>query len=193
MRDGAIPNSGGETWASVVSACFKGKRGLPGTWTLDDLLVQRRGKHSHLKRPQLDIAQIRKWARAYYTRTRKWPSPHSGAIDGTDGESWNAVSHALSDGIRGIKHKTTLGRVVNALKVQEFGPILMLGDIALWARAFYRRHGTWPERYSGRIPDAPGETWLKIDNALRHQLRGIKRSTSLDRFASQLAVPRRFA
>jgi hypothetical protein len=40
---GAIPESGGETWAGVDTALRSGKRGLPGGSSLAKLLAGRRG------------------------------------------------------------------------------------------------------------------------------------------------------
>lgn len=235
--DGVIPNSAGETWNGVITACHYGQRGLSGDWTLDDLLVEKRGKRSHLKRPDLNVTQIRKWAREHFDRMGKWPGHDSGEIPGSDGETWKAVAHALSLTTRGITQKTTLGQLTQDLRrTYEWparriisirssadeeqrrpytparprrtsaparstapgrargtyeGPPLKLADIILWARAYHRRHGEWPERYSGRIPDARGETWLKVDEALRKGQRGLTKRTTLLELVRNLPTPRR--
>ena len=66
---------------------------------------------------------------------------------------------------------------------------LSVREIRMWARAYYRRMGEWPERYSGRIPDAPGETWLKIDEALQRGTRGLTGGSSLKKLLARRRKP----
>jgi hypothetical protein len=35
------------------------------------------------------------------------------------------------------------------------------------------RTGDWPKTSTGEIPECPGETWRRVDNALRYGLRGL--------------------
>lgn len=46
-------------------------------------------------------------------------------------------------------------------------------EILKWADAYFARHGDWPIKKSGDIPEAPGETWSKVNSAL---IRGGPRS-----------------
>src|SRR5262249_39409656 len=52
-------------------------------------------------------------------------------------------------------------------------------QILQWADAFHERTGAWPSKYSGPILDAPGETWLAVEMALRYGRRGIAGGSSL--------------
>src|SRR5262249_54433912 len=58
-------------------------------------------------------------------------------------------------------------------------PSLSEGQILAWADAYHRRTGTWPTRQSGPILEAPGETWMAVDMALRNGLRGLPGGTTL--------------
>ncbi len=52
-------------------------------------------------------------------------------------------------------------------------------EILAWADAYFARHGKWPSSLSGTIPEAPGETWSKVNNALRYGYRGLLGNASL--------------
>lgn len=56
---------------------------------------------------------------------------------------------------------------------------LRVRTILAWAEAHRKRIGKWPHVRSGPIPDAPGESWLKVDAALRHGFRGSPGGSSL--------------
>lgn len=57
--------------------------------------------------------------------------------------------------------------------------ILYVSQILRWSDAHRRRTGNWPQKDSGRVPDAPDEKWLNIDQALRKGLRGLPADWSL--------------
>jgi len=50
-----------------------------------------------------------------------------------------------------------------------------------WAVAHHRRTGAWPTHKSGVIKESPGDTWLAVDIALRHAIRGFPKKSSLSR------------
>lgn len=50
--------------------------------------------------------------------------------------------------------------------------------------------GTWPDRYSGRIYDARGETWFEIDEAMQYGWRGLRGAPSLRSFVLRLKKPK---
>ncbi|HWL94457.1 MAG TPA: hypothetical protein VNT79_13090 [Phycisphaerae bacterium] len=179
--DGEIPGSNGETWGGITVAAQVGIRGLPGTWSLADLLVNERGKRKHLHRARLNPSIIRQWVIRHYERTGRWPSHAAGDIHNTDGETWTGVHSALVRGTRGLHGRSSLAQFTHALReeIAARRKILKVQDILLWAKAHFRRHGEWPDRDSGRIPDAPGESWRRINDALRHGQRGIKVRTNL--------------
>jgi hypothetical protein len=58
-------------------------------------------------------------------------------------------------------------------------PELSIAQIIGWAKDRYERSGTWPVRASGRIPGSLGETWQKVDLALRRGQRGLPYKSSL--------------
>jgi hypothetical protein len=61
-----------------------------------------------------------------------------------------------------------------------------------WAEAHRARAGAWPRIDSGPVPESPGETWRRIDNALRLGLRGLEGGSSLARLLErERGVPAR--
>ena len=57
--------------------------------------------------------------------------------------------------------------------------------ILAWADAHHKRTGAWPQAYSGPVKDAPGETWLAVDGALKMGNRGLPGGSSLARLLAQ--------
>ena len=62
---------------------------------------------------------------------------------------------------------------------------LSVARILAWADAYRRRAGAWPHSRSGPIPEAPGENWAAIDQALKLGYRGLPGGTTLLRFLAQ--------
>ncbi len=54
-------------------------------------------------------------------------------------------------------------------------------QILTWARAYHARLGSYPTSGSGVIGGSGGETWSRIDQALRRGLRGLPGGSSLPR------------
>jgi hypothetical protein len=50
-----------------------------------------------------------------------------------------------------------------------------------WADEFYQRTGSWPTAASGTIANSGGETWNRVDQALRKGVRGLPGGSSLAR------------
>lgn len=74
---------------------------------------------------------------------------------------------------RALKLRKSVGRAPRApLSVEQ---------ILAWADAWNSRTGAWPTITAGTIPEAPGETWAKIDAALRKGQRGLSETSSLYR------------
>lgn len=129
--DGPIPGSDGETWDNINHALIRGSRGLTGRSSLKKLLVGRQavppGIHQPLRRPEMPLERIWKWARAHHRRHDEWPGRDSGAIPGSDRETWAKVDAALNGGFRGLPDGSTLltflaSRGVDARKVQLLTP-----------------------------------------------------------------------
>jgi hypothetical protein len=69
---------------------------------------------------------------------------------------------------------------------------LTVAQILTWAEAHRVRAGTWPRVASGPVPESPGDTWRRIDSALRYGLRGLSRGSSLARMLErERGVPAR--
>jgi hypothetical protein len=58
-------------------------------------------------------------------------------------------------------------------------PIFTKSQILAWADEHHTRTGSWPTLESGEIPGTDGETWYRVDYALRHGLRGMRGGSSL--------------
>ena len=69
---------------------------------------------------------------------------------------------------RGIRNKSDL-------------PSLTVDQIKAWAEAHHTRTGSWPAAHSGKIHDAPGESWSAVHSALTSGLRGLPGGDSLAR------------
>ena len=52
-------------------------------------------------------------------------------------------------------------------------------QILAWADAHYQRSEKWPNRECGPVLDIQGETWRRLDNALRYGFRGLPSGSSL--------------
>src|SRR5262249_6415681 len=68
-------------------------------------------------------------------------------------------------------------------------PRLDVETILAWADAYHARTGRWPKAKSGPIPEAPGETWMRVSTATVEGLRGLGRGPTL----AQLLAERRGA
>jgi hypothetical protein len=62
---------------------------------------------------------------------------------------------------------------------------LTVEQVLTWADACHAHTGDWPRTASGGVPQSPGDTWRRIDNALRLGLRGLGRGSSLARLLEQ--------
>jgi hypothetical protein len=180
---GSIPEAPGETWSTVASAMHAGDRGMSSKIPLAGLLVKHFGVRRAFHLPKLTLKQILGWAKAHRDRTGSWPKATSGAIVEAPGETWSEMDHALSRGRRGLPRGLTLARLFKGLGVKGTGwrtaPPLTEKWIVLWARAYCRRTGEWPDQYCGRIADAAGEVWYEKDQALRKGARGLPGGSSL--------------
>jgi hypothetical protein len=181
-NSGRIANSGGETWVGVDTALRKGTRGLAGGSSLPRLLGEQRGVRNKTNLPDLRIEQILAWADEHLERTGSWPTVRSGPIESAPGETWAGVDAALCRGTRGRAGGTTLARLLaDQRRVRNHMglPRLTSRQILAWADAHQRRTGEWPTAKSGPIPEAPGETWMRVETALRDGLRGLPGGSSL--------------
>jgi hypothetical protein len=64
-------------------------------------------------------------------------------------------------------------------------PVLYPARILRWADAFHGRTGRWPHRDSGPVAGSPGDTWARVEKALRDGLRGLPGGDSLARLLAR--------
>jgi len=154
-RSGRVAGAPSETWSAVESALFQGLRGLPGGMTLAQLLAERRGAPAIQTSRPLTVDQILAWADAHHAATGHWPGEESGPVSGAPGESWGAISMALTKGHRGLSAGLSLARLLaerRGARNRKGLPRLTIKQIRAWARAHRSATGRWPTLRSGRSP-----------------------------------------
>ena len=170
---GKVYGTRDETWLRIDRALRYGVRGFSGGHSLPKLLSERRGARHYGKPPPLTVKQILTWADAHHRRTGEWPKRNSGEVYKRSGrpagETWSAINLALIEGKRTLDQTTLLRLLAKHRGVRDrlALPRLTLKDILAWADAHRRRTGKWPKTTSGAIPRAAGETWGRIDAAMR--------------------------
>jgi hypothetical protein len=182
LSSGTIPDSGGEKWINVDQALGTGHRNLPGGSSLAELLTKQRGVRYAHQAPRLTYRTILRWADAHHKRTGKWPTIHAGPIADAPGETWIAVQTALANGQRGLPGGSTLPMLLAAKRnVRNYWtrPRLTIEETLAWADAFHERTGQWPRVKALPIAEAPEETWHAVDAALRGGGRGLPGGSSL--------------
>lgn len=188
QNSGAIPEAPGENWQAVDVALNHGKRGLPGGSSLPRLLAQRRGVRNRLACPELSTLQLLKWADAHRARTGNWPQVTSGAIQESPGDTWLAVNHSLSRGVRGLPGGSSLFRLLadkRGVTPHVRSKPLSEKQILEWADAFHSRTGRWPNLNSGPIEGAPDESWGRVHSALAKGTRNLPGNSSLAKLLAQ--------
>lgn len=185
---GRVTGAPGERWSAVAAALEAGCRGLPAGGSLAKLLADRRGVRNHMALPPLSAAQILAWADAHRSRTGDWPGGKGGPIPEAPGETWRAVEQALAGGLRGLPGGDTLARLLareRGKRNRKALPPLSAVRVREWVKKHFRRTGGWPTRADGAIPDAPGETWGAVDQALYRGMRGMPGGSSLPRLVEE--------
>lgn len=187
-NSGRVSESSPDTWTGIDLALKRGNRNLPGGITLAQLLAERRGVRNRTNRPKFEIGTILAWADEHHARTGHWPNRTSGAVSAAPEESWPQVDDALRDGLRGIRFKTSLARLLAERRGASYyldQEALTIEQILQWADAHHLRTGKWPTRNSGDIPEAPQENWSRIDNALVVGNRTLSAGSSLVRLLAE--------
>jgi hypothetical protein len=134
----------------------------------------------------------------------------SGTVEGAPGETWQEIDWALKMGKRGLPRGLSLAWLLarqrgasrpkirfkqpaedlwahapphrNRARVASLRlPRLTIDQIVSWARKHRKATGASPNRTSGNILGAPGETWASIDGWLRTGGRGLRGGSSLRR------------
>jgi hypothetical protein len=183
------------TWCSVNLALKRGLRGLPGGLSLARVLAEHRHTASTIVLQPLTTEQIVAWAEAHRSATGRWPEEREGQVKGAPYHlTWRMIDEALRAGQRGLPGGSSLRRLRAKHDSEQqglTGKPLRAEQIFAWADAFYTRHGHWPNRESGRVKGAPGESWKTIDAELRAGSRGLPGGNSLFRFLSSRQRPAR--
>jgi hypothetical protein len=193
QASGQIPEAPGLTWMNVNHALFYGNRGFRGGSSLARLLTRYRGAMPVKRKSEgrtLSIEQIKSWILTHHASTGKWPGQKSGSVIGGPDITWSALYRALNEGRYGLPKGIRMASLRPVIEIERAGLRLSVRQIVLWARAHHRRHGFWPTPFDGRIPDAPGETWLKVEDALRRGTRGLPGGSSLAKLLKGRAKPR---
>jgi hypothetical protein len=185
---GSVFAAPGETWIAIDSALRAGSRGLGGGSSLARLLAKERDVRNRQDLSPLNIQLILSWADDHHKRTGKWPTKNCGAVLGEPGEKWNGINSALVRGSRELPGRSSLAKLLakqRGVKYQPEAPSLRVRKILLWADTHFRHTGRWPTHTSGRISDAPSETWGCVQTALQRGLRGLPPGSSLARLLAK--------
>jgi hypothetical protein len=192
---GAIVGAPEEMWSAVDSALREGVRGFPRGSSLARQLAAERGVPNEKDLPRLSEQQILQWADAHHQRRGVWPKAASGPIADAPGETWEGITSALRAGFRGLRGGSSLARLLaeyRGVRNKQDLPPVAVEQILEWADKHYRRTGRWPNRDSGPVTGAPGETWETLDAALKIGYRGLPPGSSLTRLlALRRNVPRK--
>ena len=73
-------------------------------------------------------------------------------------------------GLRGFRKANSLAKLLakhRGRRNRKQLPPYTSHQILKWAKSHHERTGQWPLNRSGSIPEAPGETWMAVDMALR--------------------------
>jgi hypothetical protein len=191
---GDVAASPGDIWPAIQHALRQGLRGLPAGGSLAQLLAEWRGYRNRKKLPRFRVQTILSWADEHQQRTGKFPTADSGAIEGASGETWMAVEVALRNGQRGLRGGSSLAKLLamrRRCRNPAVVPRLSLDRILHWADRHKARTGNWPLRYSGPVADSPGDTWLAVERALVSGRRGLRGGSSLARLLAKRRGVRR--
>jgi hypothetical protein len=183
-HSGAVAAAPDETWMAVEMALLNGLRGLPGGSSLARLLKEHRQRRNRGALAPFTEEQILAWADAFYERTGRWPMARSGEIPEAPGENWHAIHSALNNGQRGLPGGSSMAKLLaerRGVRNRKALPPLDEETILRWADAYHERTGKWPTRESGRIAEAPEETWAAVDAALSQGCRGLPVGSALAR------------
>lgn len=181
-NSGSVMDVPGETWQNIDSALRVGLRSLGGGSSLSALLKATFGVRNLHNQPELTEEQILCWAKAHKEREGKWPRKGSGGIPEAPAETWARIDTSLIVGCRGLRGGSSLAKLLSGkfqVRNVRHVPSLTIDEILSWADSHKKRTGEWPTLKSGSLVEAPGETWLGIDSALRSGSRGLSQVSSL--------------
>jgi hypothetical protein len=132
----------------------------------------------------LSVGRILAWARDHRRRTGVWPADGDGPVVGMPCVTWREIDRSLLLGRRGLPGGDSLTRLLGrrlGARTEPLPPPLALWQIIRWADRHRRRTGRWPTAAAGPVEGVPGESWQKVDRALRDGRRGLPGGDSLSR------------
>jgi hypothetical protein len=164
-------------------------------WVYDDVDATKRSWRNRKKgkRRLLTRSQILRWADAHRARTGAWPTVQSGIVHEAPDETWARIGGALIRGFRGLPGGSSLPKLLRkarGVRHSRKRRDLRIRQLLLWADAYYIRHGTWPCKRSGIIPESNGLTWAVAYRSLRRSKDGAARRRTLDRLLAQRRIPK---
>jgi hypothetical protein len=188
LKSGPVAESPRHTWRGIDTRLKVGGRGLPGGSSLIRLQRQYRDRPRGKGPPALTLEQILTWADAYHEAHGRWPNGNSGQVVTAPAENWNNISQMLRTGGRGLPGGSSLDRALAAhrgVRNRASLPDLSIDEILAWADAHHAATKSWPTVDSGAVECAPGETWRKVDYALKHGSRGLPGDSALGRLLDE--------
>jgi len=112
-ESGPILAAPGRTWMQIHEALRRGRCGFPGGSDLSSFLHEHSRDTRRANYPDLTEEQILSWAQAFFARRGSWPTPRSGAIEGSQGDDWSAIDGALKRGARGLPQGSSLAKFLS--------------------------------------------------------------------------------
>jgi len=189
QKSGKVSSDSREHWSQIDAALAYGRRGLAGGSSLAKLLHEHRSVHYQRELPALTEDIILSWADACFARTNRWPTQKTGIVVESPNETWAAIICALAEGHRGLPGGTSLADLLERRRGRRNKaniPHLDLDTVLAWANSHYSRTGKWPYSKSGPIPEAPGETWSGVSQAMALGRRGVPMKITLRELLSRL-------
>lgn len=187
---GAIPGTP-FTWCAINIALTRGLHGLKGGTSLPRYL-ERLGVRNIARLLPLTDELVAGWVQSFRAKNGAWPTENDGQIDGAPhGDTWMRVAASIAQGRRGITRRTSfaafLHEVCGAPAPGSVRRELTIEFVMTMAVAYLARTGRWPNAASVDPQlEAAGETWHRIDRALRTGGRGLPKTTLLQLHARHL-------
>jgi hypothetical protein len=141
-----------------------------------------------MRLPPLNIPDILLWCDDFRARHGRYPTRSDGRIVGQLGLRWRAVDACLKCGFRSLPGRSSLARLMLEHRQRRHKgmlPALSVRKILAWLDAFHARHGRWPNAHAGKVPEAPGETFRAVEDALNHGGRGLPGGSSITRLLAE--------
>lgn len=107
---------------------------------------------------------------------------------GARGETWLHIDGALKSARRGLPSGWSLNRLLGKrrnARIAKQERKLYVKQILDWADGHNRRKGAWPNTTSGQIRSAPGETWFRVQLALKQGKRGLPGGSSIAKLLAE--------